>query len=265
MRVVLLGKGGSGKSTLAGLLCAEIRSRDGSVVAFDADSVPGLGNVLGMPATDDWMLAGAAVRDAGGWRLEGTAADVVDRCAREAPGGVRFVQVGNADSATQEFEMYRARYPDRWSAAVAFNTVARVYDEEAGWAIVDLQGGTLHVASGMVGTDGVALLVVEPFAKSLLTARRMAGMGTWPPDVRLAGVASKVASADDEEYVRRALDDLGVPMWGSIPLDPAIRRAERDGVPLVSVDPSTPARRAVTALVDQLQEAGAPAGAVRRA
>ncbi|HVM03543.1 MAG TPA: hypothetical protein VM242_00070 [Acidimicrobiales bacterium] len=265
MRVVLLGKGGSGKSTLAGLLCAEIRSRDGAVVAFDADTVPGLGEVLGMPATDDWMLAGSAVRDAGGWRLEGSAADVVDRCAREAPGGVRFVQVGNADSATKDFELYRARYPDRWSAAVAFNTVARIYDEEDGWAVVDLQGGTLHVASGMVGTDGVALLVVEPFAKSVLTARRMAGMGTWPPGVRLAGVANKVDSADDEAYVRDALEDLGVPMWASVPLDPAIKRAERAGVPLVAGDPSSPARRAVARLVDQLEQAGAPAEAVRGA
>ncbi|HVM02067.1 MAG TPA: DUF87 domain-containing protein [Acidimicrobiales bacterium] len=265
MRVVLLGKGGSGKSTLAGLLCAEIVSRRGSVVAFDADTVPGLGEVLGMPATDDWFLAGTAVREGGGWRLDGTPADVVDRCARDAPGGVRFVQVGNADATLADFELYRARYPDRWSATMAFNTVCRVYDDEDGWVIVDLQGGTVNVAGGMAGTSGVALLVVEPFAKSVLTARRMAGMGPWPAGIRLAGVASKVASPADEAYVAEALEALGVPRWGSVPLDPAIRRAERAGEPLVSVDRESPARRAVAALVDRLEEAGAPAGAVRSA
>jgi MinD-like ATPase involved in chromosome partitioning or flagellar assembly len=56
-----------------------------------------------------------------------------------------------------------------------------------------------------------------------------------------------------------------VPMWASVPLDPAIKRAERAGVPLVAGDPSSPARRAVARLVDQLEQAGAPAEAVRGA
>lgn len=259
VRVVMLGKGGSGKSTLAGLLCAELAGRGGRVVAFDADTVPGLGPVLGMPATDDWFLAGAARREGGGWRLDGTPGEIVDRSARPAPGGVRFVQIGNADASLQDFELYRARYPERWSATMAFNTVCRAYDDEGGWAVVDLQGGTLNVVGGMVGTRGVALLVVEPFAKSLLTARRFAEMTGWPPGVRLAGVASKVASPDDEAYVGEALAGLGVPLWASVPLDPAVRRAERAGQLLTGIDAGSPVRRAVSALADLLEEAAAAA------
>ena len=259
MRVVLLGKGGSGKSTLAGLLCAEIGARHGRVVAFDADTVPGLGPVLGMPVTDDWFLAGTAEREGGGWRLEGTPAEIVQRRARRAPGGVRFLQIGNADATLGDFELHRESYLDRWSGTMAFNTVCRVFDDEDGWVVVDLQGGTLNVAGGMVGTTGVGLVVVEPFAKSVLTARRFAGMAGWPPGVRLAGVASKVTSPADEAYVREALDGLDIPLWGSVPLDPAVRQAERAGQPVVGIDDSSPARRAVAALVDRLEEAGGPA------
>lgn len=253
---MLLGKGGSGKSTLAGLLCAELRHRGEQVVAIDADSVPGLAPVLGMESTDDWFLTGMAVRQNGGWRLEKSAADVVDGAAREAAGGVRFLQVGNVDASLRDFELRRESFLGRWSAMIAFNTVARSFDDEGGWVVVDLQGGTLQVAGGMAGTSGVAVVVVEPFAKSLLTARRFVGMGAWPPGVRLVAVANKVASAEDEAYVAAEVDRLGVPLWGAIPEDPALQRAERQGRPLVAVDRRAPSRAAVAALADRLDDAG---------
>lgn len=260
MRVILLGKGGSGKSTLAGLLAAELTDRGEQVVAMDADSVPGLAPVLGMAPSDDWFLAGMAELKDGGWSLAESPAETVRRRSREAPGGIRFIQVGNADASVKEFELRRAAFPERWSATVAFNTVARSFDDEGGWVVVDLQGGTLQVAGGMVGTVGIALMVVEPFAKSLLTARRFVGMGEWPPRMRLVGVANKVASPDDEAYIASELDSLGVPLWASIPVDPAVRHAEREGRPLVSLGHDTPIRRAVAALADRLRAAATTAG-----
>lgn len=257
MRVVLLGKGGSGKSTIAGLLVAALRDDGERVVAIDADTVPGLAQVLGIDAGDDWFLAGAAVRDNGGWRLDGSPADIVDRCSRQGAGGVRFLQMGNADASLREFELRRESHLDRWSATVAFNTVARTFDDDGGWVVVDLQGGTLQVAGGMVGTKGVAVVVVEPFAKSLLTARRFVEMGRWPAGMRVGAVANKVGSADDEAYVAEELDRLGVPLWASVPVDPAVARAERDGRPLVDLDPETPVKRAAAALVGRLRDLAA--------
>ncbi len=259
MRVVFLGKGGSGKSTLAGLLCVELSKRNEKVVAIDADTVPGLDQVLGMAPSDDWSLAGTAVRENGGWRLDGSPADIVERRAREAPGGVRFLQAGNVDAGLKEFELRRERQLDRWSGMVAFNTVSRIFDEDDGWTIVDLQGGTLQVAGGLVGTVGTAILVVEPFAKSVLTARRFVEMGQWPKGIRLVGVANKVASAEDEAYVEAALAGLGVPLWVSVPKDPAIEAAERHRRPLVGVADETPAKQAVARLADLLAD-GAGAG-----
>lgn len=255
MRVVLLGKGGSGKSTLAGLLCAELSERGERVVAMDADSVPGLAQVLGMEPTDDRFLTGMAERKDGGWQLSATPAEVVQRCSREGPGGVRFLQVGNVDASEKDFEFQRGAFPERWSAMVAFNTIARSFDDDDGWVVVDLQGGTLQVAGGMVGTSGIAVVVVEPFAKSLLTAQRFVGMGEWPPALRLVGVANKVTSAQDEAYVRAGLERLGIPLWASIPDDPALQRAERQGRPLVSLEKEARARLAVSELVDRLGEA----------
>lgn len=255
-----MGKGGSGKSTLAGLVAATLSAAGERVVAVDADSVPGLSQVLGMTPSDDWFLAGAAERSDGGWRLTASLADTVERRSQEGPGGLRFIQAGNADASVKDYELQRAAYPERWSGAVAFDTVAKGFDDEAGWVVIDLQGGTLQVAGGMVGTSGIALVVVEPFAKSLLTARRFVAMGDWPPGIRLVGVANKVASADDQHYVESGLAALGVPMLASIPLDPAVGPAERSGRPLVALPLDTPIRRAVTDLVDRLRAIPRDAG-----
>lgn len=259
VRVVLLGKGGSGKSTLAGLLATTLHAGGERVLALDADSVPGLGQVLGVEPSDDYFLAGQAVRENGGWHLVGGTHQVVDHGARVAPGGVRFLQSGHADASMKDFEGSRRDHPGRWSGLVAFHTVARSHDDEGGWVVVDLQGGTLQVASGMAGQAGVAMVVVEPFAKSVLTARRFAEMGEWPAGLRLVAVANKVATADDERFLEAELAALGVPLWAAIPADPAIAEAERAGRPLVSLPPGTPARQAVEALVARLRRARAEA------
>lgn len=256
MRVVMLGKGGSGKSSLGGLLCAALADRGQGVLAIDADTVPGLAQVLGLEPTDEWFLAGAAARRNGGWELEGSAAEVVERCSRLGANGVRFLQLGKADADFQQFERNRQGHPGRWSAMMAFNTVVRSYDDQGGWVVVDLQGGTLQVAAGMAGRAGVALVVVEPFAKSVLTARRFVEMGEWPAGMRLVGVANKVADPDDEAYLTAELAALDLPVWAVVPEDPAISAAERAGEPLaVLTAEQSPARRAVDGLVDRLHDA----------
>lgn len=264
MRVVVLGKGGSGKSSLAGLLCAVLAKRGDPVLAIDADTVPGLAQVLGVDPTDEWFLAGAAVRRNGGWQLAGSPEGIVGRCSRQAPSGVRFLQLGNADAKIRDFELSRWEFPERWSAMMAFHTIARSYDEDDGWVVVDLQGGTQQAAGGMVGTSGVGLVMVEPFAKSVLTARRFVEIHRGhPPGVRLVGVANKVAGPDDEAYVEAALAELDLPLWGVVPYDPAMQRAERAGTPLFALKESAPARAAVDVLVERLDEAArrpAPVG-----
>ena len=260
VRVAMLGKGGSGKSTLAGLLCVELRRRDERVVAIDADTVPGLAPVLGMEPSDSWDLANMAIRDNGGWRLDGTPAEIVDRCAREAPNGIQFIQCGNVDADLRDVEFRRETHLAEWSGTIAFNSLSRQFDADGGWAVVDLQGGTLQVAGGMAGTKGIALLIVEPFAKSVMTARRFVGMGAWPAGLRLAAVANKVASDEEAAYVEAEVAAMGVPLWVTVPADPAVRQAEREGRPLVTVDPASPAAAAVARLADRLMETRQPVG-----
>ncbi|MGQ0744875.1 MAG: nucleotide-binding protein [Acidimicrobiales bacterium] len=257
-----MGKGGSGKSTLAGLLATALVEAGQSVVAFDADSVPGLGQVLGMDPSDDWFLAGSAERRDGGWSLVASPPQTVGERARTTPGGIRFIQIGNVGAELKDFEFRRESFPEMWSATMAFNTVARTYDEAGGWVVVDLQGGTLQVAGGMAGTSGFALLVVEPFAKSVLTARRFVEMKPWPPGLRLVAVGNKVRDAADREYLESSLAELDVPLWACIGFDPAAGLAEREARALAGLDPSAGLRRAAVDLAERFMKEAAPVSAV---
>lgn len=77
-------------------------------------------------------------------------------------------------------------------------------------------------------------------------------------------VANKVASPEDDSYVDTELARLGVPLWASIPLDPAVRRAERDGRPLVTLDDDAPVKQAVATLAGRLREAANSVATTRR-
>lgn len=57
-------------------------------------------------------------------------------------------------------------------------------------------------------------------------------------------------------------DEIGAPLLGRIPLDPALREAADDGVPLLEVAPESEAALAITALAEAV--AATRAGAIRK-
>jgi len=245
MRVTLAGKGGAGKSTLAGLLCWTLAGRGERVLAVDADAVPGLAQVLGIDAGDAWLL-GEAVRrreDRSGWDLIMSPEEVVERFGLPGPPGIRFLQMGNALGELNETEI---------ASFVAFSKVVPDLDDATSWVVVDLYGGTLQTSAGWSGSAGVVLVVVEPFAKSVITAGRLAEMSQ--PGTRLLGVASKIHSPGQRRQLEADLARIGIPLWAEMPADAAVTDAERRGVPLVELSPESPAMRAVADIADRLPE-----------
>lgn len=255
-----MGKGGSGKSSLAGMLCRVLADQGEPVVAVDADSVPGLAQVLGLDAGDAWFLADAAVRksDGPGWDLTMTAGEALERYAVTGPLGIRFLQMGNlvADKLGE-------------AEAAGFAAFARMvpeFDDPNGWVVVDTLGGTLHAAAGWAGAAGPVLVVVEPFVKSLLTARRLAGLAEWHPGVRLLGIGNKISTNAQRQWLHDELQGIGIPLWAEVPADPAVVEAERHSFPLVELAADSPAMSAARDIVDRLRaEVGHSAPSSREA
>ena len=111
--------------------------------------------------------------------------------------------------------------------------------------ICDLEAGVGAVVRA--GQADLVLVVAEPMAKSIDVARRAADIAAEGSEVII--VANRVRDERDVESVRAA---VGEHELVAVPEEPAIARADRDGVAPIDVDPGAPGVRALLELADRL-------------
>ncbi len=237
LRVAFVGKGGTGKSALAGTVCRQLARRGHRVLALDVDTMPGLAVSLGMPPDGARLPTGLAERVEGkGWQVvkDARPARLVDRYAARAADGIRFLELGKLPGQVEP------------TVTVAFRHVMERF-RRPGWALVaDLAAGTRQAMFGWVRFARVVIVVADPSAKSVLTARRLLPMATHL-------VANKVRAPSDLAAITASVP---LPLLGAIPYDETLAEAERRGLAPIDFAPDSPAVRATEELVGRLiQEA----------
>lgn len=245
MRVAFVGKGGAGKSTIVGTFARVLGASGERVLALDSDPMPGLAFSLGLnPAAvgDGGIPDEATVAAPEGERppyrlrpdLRGE--DVVCRYAVRGPDGVHFLQVGKSRGrrgATREHWAYQGILEDL---------------PDGGWSVVgDLPGGTRQPYYGWGRFADIIVVVTEPTASSMLSARRLAGL--TETGARVVALASKTRSAADSATVTAR---TGLPLAGEVPYDPAVAAAEQAGVAVIDTDPGADAVAAIRSLAEFL-------------
>ena len=255
MRLAFVGKGGAGKSAIAGTFVRALARRGEPVLAVDSDPLPGLAYSLGLPIDhtppipDDAVVEKAADEPGPRFRLRPDldAFDAVERYSIAAPDGVRFLQFGKIRGGQNLFR-----------AQIAFRQIVTGLPEGRWHVVGDLPGGTRQAFTGWGDWASLVLVVVEPTAHSLLSARRLARMahlalrGDAAGSVRrVLAVASKVREPDDAELVARR---SGLEVVASVPWDEELADAERRGLAPIDAAPGSAAVRAVESLVDRLAE-----------
>ena len=250
MRLAFVGKGGVGKSAIAGTFCRVMARQGHPVLAIDSDPLPGLAFSLGL-AISDAPLPDEAIEDkpegeeGPRFRLRAglTAADAIEQYAAVAPDGVRFLQFGKIRGQTG-----RATFRSQF----AFRQIVRELPEDLWNVVGDLPGGTRQPFTGWGDFARTILIVVEPTAKSLLTARRLSRLALDEDHPRrIVAVANKVREEGDVETVARR---TGLEVVGAIPWDEALAEAERKMAAPIDMAPDSPAVKAVESLVEQLSE-----------
>ncbi len=249
-RIAFIGKGGAGKSVIAGTF-ARLLGRQGTpVLAVDSDPMPGLGFSLGVPGVDAPLPDDALEDDAPGpdgrpqpARLRLPPVEATERYAAAAPDGVRFLQFGKLRGHVRELQRSQQVF-------------RRIIDgmRSEGWHVIgDLPGGTRQPFFGWGDFADTVVVVAEPTAASLLTARRLANLTrSDAAPARLVVVANKVRRAAE---VDRVADRSGLEVVGAVPDDPAVRAADRAGRALLDVGADSDAVRAIADLVAHLVEA----------
>jgi CO dehydrogenase maturation factor len=128
--------------------------------------------------------------------------------------------------------------------------------------ILDTEASIEHLTRGTIRTVEAALLVTEPYYRSLETTGRLAPLARELGVPRVWVVANKLRAPRDEAAIREYCQRHGLEMIGAVPFDPAVTEADQQGLALLDQAPDCPAVVAVGRLVEVLAaRLGAPAPA----
>ena len=233
---VASGKGGVGKSTLTANIAVALSAAGESVGVLDADvyghSIPHMLGVQQRPVVVDTMIV-PPVR-----------------------GDLKLMSIGFFldDNA-----------PVMWRGPMLHRALEQflsdVYWGPLDTLVVDMPPGTGDVAIslGQLLPRAEVVIVTTPQAAAQLVAVRAAQMAE-KVGMRTVGVVenmSYLVGTGQEIFGsgggQRLADEIGAPLLGTIPLDPALREAADAGRPVFETAPDSEAAAAITALAARLQ------------
>lgn len=250
MKLAFVGKGGSGKSAVAGTFCRFLARQGRPVLAVDSDPLPGLALSLGLDIDDDVRIPDEAVRE----RAEGErgprfrlvdgldVVDAIDRYSVEAPDGVRFLQFGKVKGQAESGNRL-------WRSQVAFRGIVNQLPDDRWHVVGDLPGGTRQPFTGWGNFARTVIVVVEPTAAGMLSARRLARMIDLENIEQVLAIANKVRQEDDADLVA---EKTGLEVVGAVPWDDAFADAERHRRAPIDDAPDSAAVREVESIVDRV-------------
>jgi CO dehydrogenase maturation factor len=239
VRVAFAGKGGGGKSFIAATFARSLARAQNPVLALDLDTMPGLALSLGVDAGPEGLPEELAEeRPGGGWVMREPipAMDLVNRYSVAAPDGVRLLTLGKMPGHLKP------------SSSAVFRHVVSTFDEPTWSMVADLPAGVRQPSFGWADFADIVAIVVEPTAKSQVTAQRVARI-LASSTARVGVVISKWRPGDDAKAIAAA---LGLPLLGVVPYDDEVRAAESAGQAPLDAVPEAAAVKSVQRLLESL-------------
>jgi ATP-binding protein involved in chromosome partitioning len=228
---VASGKGGVGKSSLAANLAVALAESGHRVGVLDADiyghSIPHVLGIKQRPvAVDDLIVP--PVKD-----------------------GLKLMSIGFFLETSNEPVMWRG--PMLHRALEQFLT--DVHWGEIDVLVVDMPPGTgdVSISLGQLLPRAEVVVVTTPQKLAQDVAARAAAMAQ-KTNMRLLGVIENMSgdvfgSGGGEELA----GGLGVPLLGTVPLDPALREQGDLGAPVVAAQPDAESARAILAIAQEIE------------
>jgi ATP-binding protein involved in chromosome partitioning len=228
---VASGKGGVGKSSLAANLAVALSQNGRRVGVLDADiyghSIPHILGIRQRPVAVDELIVPPVKDD------------------------LKLMSIGFFLETSNEPVMWRG--PMLHRALEQFLT--DVHWGEIDVLVVDMPPGTgdVSISLGQLLPRAEVVVVTTPQKLAQDVAARAASMAQ-KTNMRLLGVIENMSgdvfgSGGGEELA----GELGVPLLGTVPLDPALREQGDAGAPVVSAQPESESARAIVAIAQELE------------
>jgi CO dehydrogenase maturation factor len=231
MKVAITGKGGVGKTTLSSSLARLWAEEGRHVIAIDADPDANLAIALGADAAtaasctplsqqDDLIeeRTGARPGRGGMFRMNPEVSDVVDLCGTDIH-GVTMLKMGTVE---------RGGGGCMCSEGVFLKAFMRdLLVDRDDVAILDMEAGLEHLGRGTAESVDAFIVVVEPGARSVQTARQVRELAADIGIKEVLVVGNKVRDEADADFLRDSFE--GSHFLGFLPDSDAVRLADRDG------------------------------------
>jgi ATP-binding protein involved in chromosome partitioning len=237
---VASGKGGVGKSSLSANLAVAFSALGRRTGVLDADiyghSIPHILGIHQKPVAVDQMIV-PPVKD-----------------------GLKLMSIGFFLDGNEPV-MWRG--PMLHRALEQFLTDVHWGDLDV--LVVDMPPGTgdISISLAQLLPRAEVIVVTTPQKLAQDVASRAAAMAQ-KTNMRLLGVIENMSgdvfgSGGGEELA----SDLGIPLLGTVPLDPVLREHGDRGVPVVTGDPDSEAARAIVAIAETIDAVREPGGFVK--
>ena len=231
---VLSGKGGTGKTTIMAVLAEQLKRAGREVLIIDADPSPHMAQTIGIE-TEGLITPIAEMRDllaersskvvgSSFYNLNPEVNDLISRFIVEKD-SIRLmvlgaIQTGAGGCACPE-------------STVLKRLLTKLLLSPSQAILLDMEAGVEHLGRGTIASVDILLVVVIPSKSSVRTALKIRKLADDAGIPKVLYVGNLIQDQTDEQFL---LDALGEPLAALFPDSGAIRKAERDGKPVISMD-----------------------------
>ena len=256
--IALAGKGGVGKTTIAGMVIKYLaQNQTGSILAIDADPSSNLNMVLGL----DLEFTVGEIREDMLHQVKSSLAEG-GAAMGGLPGGISKREyldyhVRSSLAEGSRFDLIAMGRGEGQGCYCAVNhNLREVVDglsRHYPYVVIDNEAGMEHLSRRTTRDVQHLLIVSDPSRRSLVAAQKIAEM-SQALDIRIEKAYLIVNRVQGElpPETRSVIDQMGIPLLGSIPADDSISEFDLSGRPLVDLSDESSVYQSVATMLKNI-------------